>query len=144
MNPLPNPLSPPLPKKYSENQLDKALRPNLTRLPLLLQCWSSLLSGTETVMTTIEVERFLIISQVPQRSNCKFVQDQRNVPHNSLVHAFSLSSSSCGIKNTFLGVVSLIFFACALRSLYSDDRLLCDIKTSGKTKTAIAWKVFAA
>ena len=41
----------------------------------------------------------IIISQVPQRSNCKFVQDQWNVPHNSLVHAFSLSSSSCGIKN---------------------------------------------
>ena len=44
---------------------------------------------------------YLIISQVSQRSNCKFVQDQWNVPHNSLVDAFSLSASSCGIKKHF-------------------------------------------
>ena len=49
-----------------------------------------------------------------QRSNSKFVKDRLNVFHDSLLNAYSLSASSLGKKNTFLGIIILIFFACAL------------------------------
>ena len=76
-----------------------------------------------------------IIAHKSQRGNSKFVQDQRNVSHDSLMHACSLSASSFGKKNTFLGIIILIFFASALlKSFWRDDRLLCDNEISSKTQ----------
>ena len=82
------------------------------------------------------------------KSNSKFVKDQWNVSHDSLIHACPLLVSSFGKKkNTFLGVIILIFFACALRhfrerSLEWRQASMLTLKYQAKRNT-IAWKVFA-
>ena len=76
------------------------------------------------------------------RSTFKFVKDQWNVSHDSLIHACSLSASWFGKKSTFLGVIILIFFACALRHCRVMTGYYVTLKYQAKLRT-IAWKVFA-
>ena len=80
--------------------------------------------------------------QKSQRSIYKFVKDQWNVSHDSLIHECSLSTSWFGKKSTFLGIIIRIFFACSLRHC----RVMTGYHVTRKYQakpTTIAWKVFA-
>ena len=84
----------------------------------------------------------IIIPQKSQRSNSKFVKDQWNASHDSLVHVCSLSPSSFGKKNTFPRITILIFFACPLRHCRVMTGYYVTLKYQAKPRT-IAWEVFA-
>ena len=84
----------------------------------------------------------IIIPQKSQRSNSKFVEDQWNASHDSLVHVCSLSPSSFGKKSTFFGITILIFFACPLRHGRVMTGYYVTLKYQAKPRT-IAWEVFA-
>ena len=55
-------------------------------------------------------------------------------PHSSLIHAFSLTASSLGIKKHFSRYNHPHIFCMCSKALQSDDRLPCDIEISGKTQ----------
>ena len=76
-----------------------------------------------------------------RRSIFKFVKDQWNVSQDSLIHACSLSASWFAKKCTSLGIIILIFFACALRHCRVMTGYVT-LKYQAKLRT-IAWKVFA-
>ena len=59
---------------------------------------------------------------IKSRCDRKFVKDQFNVSHDSLMHACSLSANSFDKKSTFLVITILMFFACMCsKSLYRDE-----------------------
>ena len=85
----------------------------------------------------------IIIAQKSQRSIFKFVKNQWNVSHDSLIHSCSLSASWFGKKkNTFLGVIILMFLACALRHCRVMTGHYVTLKYQAKARI-IAWKVSA-
>ena len=60
-----------------------------------------------------------LVAHKSRRRNSKFVKDQFNDSHESLMNACSLSASLFGKKSILLVIIILIFFTCAL-----DERLL--------------------
>ena len=85
----------------------------------------------------------IIIAQKSQRSIFKFVKDQWNASHDSLIHACSLSASWFGEKKKhFSRYNHFIFFACALRHCKVMTGYYVTLKYHAKPRT-IAWKVFA-
>ena len=89
-------------------ELNSFLMQTLSFVPINLhRCWprewkrsiyiGHLASNARSLQENSQWERALI-SQKSQRSNCKFVKDQWNLSHDSLIHACSLSASSFGKK----------------------------------------------
>ena len=69
-----------------------------------------------------------------RKEHLYIVKDKWNVSHDSLIHACSLSASSCGKKKRFSRYnLPQILFMCS-KALWSNDRLLCYIEISGKTQ----------
>ena len=83
-----------------------------------------------------------IITHKSQRSNSKFVKDQWHVSRDFRIHACLLLASSFGKKGTFLGIIILIFFACALSHYRVMTGWYVTLKYQAKPRT-IARKVFA-
>ena len=77
-----------------------------------------------------------------ERSTFKFVKDQWNVSHDSLIHACSLSASYQEKCFFYQIIIILIFFACALRHCRVMTGYYVTLKYQAKLRT-IAWKVFA-